>query len=412
MDNRMKLNFGGEGIDPNGSMAPHMLWHNYFGGMPTHTMGDSYRIALFGEEEDEDALKDALEVINESATASHSTSNVILTADDKQKIYLDFIRQFFASSFPDYEECHIHMSYESKNNLYYIQNYFKHINLPILIHFTKYNSYALSVDFLSLSEGFEEIRKINQSLANYCKSFEPVKQEGKSYINFICNRGNGFYLEQFDVTADVDLDHIFDNYEDDFKTSFSDVIIKKLNSHSCNKGLVLLHGVPGTGKTTYLRYILSQIKNKKVMYLPPEYGNSLSDPNFITFLMANPNSVLIIEDAENILKTREAGYNQAVSNILNITDGILGSALKYQIICTFNAEYTEIDTALTRKGRLLGEYKFEALSKEKTAYLVHKLYGVEVDPIEPRMTLGDIHSMEDFLPKTPVASKKSFGFVP
>ena len=39
--------------------------------------------------------------------------------------------------------------------------------------------------------------------------------------------------------------------------------------------------------------------------------------------------VLIIEDAEDILASRENGTNSAVSNLLNITDGIESSDLKF-----------------------------------------------------------------------------------
>jgi hypothetical protein len=222
-------------------------------------------------------------------------------------------------------------------------------------------------------------------------------EKGESYIHFICRNDHGYFTHQFEISDGINFEEIFDNYNDDFRERFSDGVMRKLCDLNCSKGIVLLHGPPGTGKTTYLRYILSKVK-KKVMYLPPELGHAISDPGFITFLMSNPNSILCIEDAENIIKTRESGGNQAVSNILNITDGILGSALKYQVICTFNAEFTEIDAALKRKGRMIGEYEFKALTPSKTKFLVEKLYGEGVKPTEPSMTLAEIHTMMEDMP--------------
>jgi predicted AAA+ superfamily ATPase len=35
-----------------------------------------------------------------------------------------------------------------------------------------------------------------------------------------------------------------------------------------DKGIVLLHGLPGTGKTTYLRYLIGRIK-KRVLFVSP-----------------------------------------------------------------------------------------------------------------------------------------------
>ena len=89
---------------------------------------------------------------------------------------------------------------------------------------------------------------------------------------------------------------------------------------------------------------------------------AISDPGFIPFLMKHPDSILIIEDAETAIKDRNiTGNTNAVSNILNLTDGILGECLKIQIVATFNTERTQIDKALLRKGRLVTEYKFENL---------------------------------------------------
>lgn len=276
-----------------------------------------------------------------------------------------------------------------------------------------FNSYkygnSTEVDVELYSDDEDDIDDIHKLLASRAEPLVAKKEDDKSYINFICRNADGYYTHEFEVSNGIDFTQIYDNYEDDFADKFSNIVLEKLTSETYNKGIVLLHGAPGTGKTTYLRFLLSQIKEKKVMYLPPEMGHSLSDPGFITFLMSNPNSILVIEDAENIIKSREGGGSQAVSNILNLTDGILGSALRYQVVCTFNAEFTEIDAALTRKGRMIGEYEFKALSEGKTAYLIQKLYGENVIPPEKSMTLAAIHAMEEEMPVS-IKEKRSIGF--
>ena len=90
-------------------------------------------------------------------------------------------------------------------------------------------------------------------------------------------------------------------YEDDFK-EVDDVIQKRLKQKN-DKGIVLLHGLPGTGKTTYLRYLIGKIK-KRVLFLSPNVAGNLMNPDFIDLLIDNPNTVLIIEDAENIIMDR------------------------------------------------------------------------------------------------------------
>ena len=74
------------------------------------------------------------------------------------------------------------------------------------------------------------------------------------------------------------------------------------------------------------------------------------NPDFIELLINNPNTVLIIEDAENIVMDRKHSQSSSVSNLLNISDGLLADFLNVQLICTFNnLPLTLIDNALPRK---------------------------------------------------------------
>ena len=79
------------------------------------------------------------------------------------------------------------------------------------------------------------------------------------------------------------------------------------------------------------------------------------------------NSILILEDAEEVLLDREmeGNRNQAISNILNITNGLLNDALQIQIIATFNMNKKSIDKALLRAGRLIEEWHFDNLTVEE-----------------------------------------------
>ena len=176
-------------------------------------------------------------------------------------------------------------------------------------------------------------------------------------------------------------------------------------SQKKDKGIVLLHGLPGTGKTTYLRYLVGKIK-KRVLFLSPSVAGNLMNPDFIELLIENPNTVLIIEDAENIIMDRKYSNNSSVSNLLNISDGLLADFLNVQIICTFNSSLAMVDQALMRKGRLIAKYEFGKLSVEKAKRLSEH-FGYEVK-IDRPMTIAEIANPHEKM--QPVEKVEVIGF--
>ena len=135
-----------------------------------------------------------------------------------------------------------------------------------------------------------------------------------------------------------------------------------------------------------------------MIYVPQHIAKDLSKPLFLTFLMDHPNSILIIEDAENIVRDRMDSVidsNQAVANLLNIADGLLGDALKIQIIATFNCDLRMIDQALLRPGRLIANYAFDRLDIT-TAKCLSKSLGFGDEHINSPMSLAEIYNFDDF----------------
>jgi DNA replication protein DnaC len=240
--------------------------------------------------------------------------------------------------------------------------------------------YARDIDFSEVLKITDIVEACREKISFNRKFFMVVATQDSEY---------GFELQQFDLNKiDIDLES---NYNEDF-LPVHEIITGFLKQEDQN-GLVLLHGKFGTGKTTYLRHLISTI-NKRVIFLPLELIDTISSPGFLPFIAQYKDSVLILEDCEELLRPRDvSSYKQGgIQNLLNLGDGLLADALSIKIICTFNAELKLIDKAILRKGRLVARYEFNELDLQKAKDLALKL-GVKEEITEP-MTLAELFNLE------------------
>ena len=148
------------------------------------------------------------------------------------------------------------------------------------------------------------------------------------------------------------------------------------------ESLVLFYGEPGTGKSSLIRKLITDV-NRKFIIMDPSIVSTISDEQFIQFLSDHKGSIIVLEDCEKLLKSRDDGGHATIGTILNLTDGIVGDAFGVKFLCTFNSKLKDVDKALLRKGRLSLKYEFKKLPLEK----VKKIYpGAEDD-----MTLAEAY---------------------
>jgi hypothetical protein len=134
---------------------------------------------------------------------------------------------------------------------------------------------------------------------------------------------------------------------------------------------------------------------------------SITDPGLMNVLINNPNSIFVIEDAENIIIDRNRSGSSSVSALLNLADGLLSDCLNIQIICSFNTDLSRVDSALTRKGRLIAKYEFSELSVPKAQALSDKLGFTSV--ISSPMTLAAVYNQHE-TEITAILQRKTIGF--
>lgn len=265
-----------------------------------------------------------------------------------------------------------------------------------VIGFETHNA-SIAVSFCPLRKNKESIQSFLYGLVDLDILFIPNSEKN---LYMIAQDAKGLYKQK---TSFNNIEIKDDKYELYYGDGFPhDKILDFFDSESDN--LMLFYGIPGSGKTNYIKNLILKAE-QDVIYVPPSMVNIIAEPSFVTFMLQNQGSVLIIEDAEQILCNER---NSATTNILNLTDGFLKDALKLKIIATMNADISGIDTALTRKGRLHLSHHFDKLSIENANRLAQ--YCDIEHTFDEETALCDIFNCAKF--SSPLKQeKRSIGFV-
>lgn len=200
------------------------------------------------------------------------------------------------------------------------------------------------------------------------RQFYVAPEEEKNNLFLVAQDMSGFKLNKWHIKEVKDFDFNL-QYNDDFPVA--NATIKDFIEEDGKSGLLILWGEKGTGKTTYIRHLISSYSNKKFVFIPSNLITMLGDPSFGNFLLSLQNSIIILEDCEAVIRSRKSNSSaSAVSLLLNMGDGLMSDDLGIKFICTFNEEVTNIDEALMRKGRLACMYEFKKLKSNKVKELV------------------------------------------
>lgn len=231
-------------------------------------------------------------------------------------------------------------------------------------------------------------------------------------------------------------DVVLYEWDESVQINYPPAVLEQLNSLRDLKPpieggkILLFHGEPGTGKTSFLRTLArhwtewchtSYITDPEVFlgssgatlrvitwdYLP--YVGKDIDPK-------NAYHLLIIEDADELIRAdAKDRTGQALSRLLNLGDGLLGHATNLLICITTNAKMDELHAAVTRSGRCLANIYFDKFSYEEAVHWL-SVHHPEISPQDIDLKLQHSYSLAELFEMTSkakriVTSKKEEEFV-
>lgn len=171
---------------------------------------------------------------------------------------------------------------------------------------------------------------------------------------------NGLELEDVDLP---DLDDEIDYYYNVDTIKQINKLIKTIKKSE--KGLSLLYGPRGTGKTSIINHLTNKL-DKIVIFIPNNMiDTTINNPEFKSFIKKHPNSLLVIDDCEVIFNQLFNKSNTFVNNLLQLVDGPLSSNMGLNIVMLFNIENEDdIDQSLLDCNNLLDSIEFDLLDEE------------------------------------------------
>lgn len=172
-----------------------------------------------------------------------------------------------------------------------------------------------------------------------------------------------------------------------------DHVLADLRSDAPCGRFVLLEGPPGTGKSWLVRALATE-SDALFVFVSPGLMGRMSAPEVVPTLLRERERevpiVLILEDADLAIVRRAADNLSLVSELCNLTDGLLAELIDIRIVATTNARRVEVDDAILRPGRLCADVAIGALPEEQAAAVYRRLTGRD-----PEARLGGARTLAE-----------------
>jgi hypothetical protein len=296
---------------------------------------------------------------------------------NKTSIFHTFDKSILESIFSDFPQKNSVVNteiYPSENYHLENQKHFIKLDDGIFLSYTIFDvtseeGFVGDIVIFYDSNSKESVESIIQKLED--SFLEKMEEEINDDSLFTLTLDNtGFNLVPINY-LEADYDNIDLYYNTDVLKNVKK-LSKKINSN--NKGLSIIWGKRGSGKSTLCCDLLQNIEKKKIYISQTILETAISSVEFRNFVMNNKNLIFVIDDVENLFSDFLLKSNSVVKNLIQLVDGLDSDNFMINLILIVNTDSVEdIDENFLECNNLLDIIEVDSLSIEKANELSKKL---------------------------------------
>jgi hypothetical protein len=182
-------------------------------------------------------------------------------------------------------------------------------------------------------------------------------------VNTLYLSGNNLELEPVSINQEIEIDNMYSTKVVKDVEKLIKLIKKK------NKGLSILTGERGLGKTNMCKYISSKVDRMSIFIPNNMIEHTINNPEFRSFIKTHDKCLLIIDDCEFLYNPVYGKMNYFTNNILQLVDGFISDHLNLQVLLVFNDDEEYLDENLLECNNLLNVIDFELLDSDTATEL-------------------------------------------